>query len=204
MDIIHKLEKLFTAFPGIGPRQAKRFVYFLLSQDDVYINDIAQLMTKIKGEVKQCESCFRFFQTANSNICDICSSPSTDKSTLLVIEKDVDFENIRKSGVYRGVYFILGGILPILEKEPAKKIRIKDLMIQIEKRVAPGELKEIILALSANTEGENTAQYVRKVIEPQIQKYSLKLSTLGRGLSTGTELEYSDDDTLKNALKNRS
>jgi recombinational DNA repair protein RecR len=118
----------------------------------------------------------------------------------MVVEKDVDFENIVKTGEYGGKFFILGGTIPILEREPTKRIRAKQLIEIVDRNK---DIEEIILALSVNPEGENTLQYVRKILEPLAEKHNIKITALGRGLSTGTELEYSDSDTLQNALKNR-
>src|SRR3989338_1845509 len=131
-----------------------------------------------------------------SLLCDICSSANTDKTMLLIVEKETDFDAIKKTSVYNGCYFILGGSLPILEPNPNQKISIVELVKEVEKQAASGILKEIILAMGATREGENTARYVAKTIEPLVKKYSLRLSALGRGLSTGTELEYSDTDTF--------
>lgn len=164
----------------------------------------AQILT-LDEAVSQCVSCRRFFMRGGTTsiLCDICASPNTDNATLLVVEKETDFEAIKKTNAYHGRYFLLGGSLPILEPNPNEKISIKELVEEADKQAASGALKEIILAMGATREGENTAQYVAKTLEPLVKKYSLRLSALGRGLSTGTELEYSDTDTFKNALKNR-
>ena len=205
MNSIDKLTEIFKSFPGIGSRQAKRFVYFLLSQNPVFIEDLSKLISDVKKDIAQCANCYSFFQNHNSqnNLCDVCINPQTDKNILMIVEKDVDLENIKKTNTYDGLYFILGGSLPILEKNPAQKIRARELFDRAQE-YAKGELKEIILATAATPEGENTAQYVAKILAPLAEKYGVKISALGRGLSTGTELEYSDANTLQNALKNRS
>lgn len=203
MDKARKAAEYFSKLPGIGPRQARRFVYFLLAQPQDFLDALSLAIKELKQESAECDSCRRFFE-GTSGLCDVCRSSNTDHSTMLLLEKDVDFENVRKLGVYNGRYFILGGLLPILEKNPTEAIRIRELVAEVGKQLAAGTLKEIVIALSVNPEGENTALYVMKTLEPLAQKHSLKISTLGRGLSTGTELEYSDQDTLKNALKNRS
>jgi len=120
----------------------------------------------------------------------------------MLVSHDVDFENIEKTHFYNGYYFILGGTVPILEKIPEKRIRQKDLLAVLEKKAKDG-LSEIIIALNYNPEGENTLNYLSEILKPFADKNNVKISTLGRGLSTGTELEYSDSDTIKNALKNR-
>jgi len=121
----------------------------------------------------------------------------------MIVSRDVDFENMEKTGAYDGRYFILGGSVPILEKEPEKRIRIFELLKTIEKKSAGGTLKEIIVAMSANPEGENTGDYIKEKTYDFVTAHNITISLLGRGLSTGAELEYADGDTLKNALKNR-
>ncbi|MHB1118210.1 MAG: toprim domain-containing protein [Minisyncoccota bacterium] len=202
MSSIDNLATYFMKFPGIGTRQAKRFVYFLLAQDPRFVESLAREIALLQKNITQCTMCFRFYpQTGSSLICDVCSS-DTDSTTLLVVEKDTDFESVRRSGSYAGRYFILGGTIPVLERDPASKIRIRELIARIEQGAADG-LSEVILALAANPEGEFTRDYVAKTLEPVLGQLSITLTTLGRGLSTGTELEYSDGDTLRHALKNR-
>lgn len=205
-DNAHKLAEYFIKFPGIGSRQAKRFVYFLLSRDEQFIKDFTQAILEAKKNTTQCSLCYRFCSFSSTTeeklVCDMCNDLNANKEILMVVEKDVDLENVRKTNVYNGGFFVLGGSVPILDKKPAEKIRAKELFVRVQDEAKNG-LKEVILALSVNPEGENTILYLTKILEPLAEKYSLKISTLGRGLSTGTELEYSDSDTLENALKNR-
>jgi recombination protein RecR len=205
MDPITQLIEHFSKFPGIGPRQAKRFVYFLLAKDPVFREDFSLALIRLSEEISQCNSCFRYFQTIHEKDtnCPICADTSRDSSKLLVVEKDVDFESIHKMGIWDGLYFILGGSLPILEKEPTKKIRSKELFYTVQDRAKNGTLKEIVLAMNATAEGENTATYLELILGPLAEKYGLKITALGRGLSSGTELEYSDSDTMRNAITNR-
>lgn len=206
MSTIQKLAELFSQFPGIGPRQAHRFVYFLLTRNHYFLNDLVHLITTLKKDVLSCSLCYRFFAPNGKSVslCSICSNANRHDDTLMVIEKDIDFENIERGGVYTGKYFILGGSVPILEKEPHKRVRGKELVSAIEKHIKDGALKEIIFAFSVTPAGENTAQYIQELLSPIIKKHKVKISTLGRGLSTGTELEYPDAETIKNALKNRA
>ncbi len=202
MDIIDKLAEIFKEFPGIGERQAKRFVYFLMSRTPAYNENLAGLIKELKLETAQCKDCFRFYLVKNSQekICDICNNKNTDTSILMVVEKDSDLESVKKSRVYHGKYFVLGGLVPVVEKTTKSRVRIEELKKVMS---ANSDLKEIILAFSLNPQGDHTDQYVREQISAIAQKQNIKISSLGRGLSTGTELEYSDNDTLKNALKNR-
>lgn len=213
MNSFEKLKELFRDFPGIGPRQAERFAYFLLAKNPAYIEELQKLVGELKKDMAQCKECFRYFakraEGSSAGICSICSNESRDSEILMLVAKDNDLLTIEKSGAYRGKYFVLGGLVPILEKEPAKRIRLAPLLSLIKKRKA---LKEIILALSATHEGENTEEILKKSISeiaPEINPSTksfgagIKISHLGRGLSTGLEIEYSDSDTIKAALENK-
>lgn len=197
--ILQKLTEIFQRLPGIGPRQARRFSYALLEEKDETIEALAGMLLKLKNKVKRCARCFRVFEDGRGEECDICCVPGRDKSTLLVIEKDIDLENMEKAGVYQGLYHVLGGVISPLKPESQKNLRLKELYNRAEKE----NLKEIIIAFSANTEGDATAIYIWRILEPLLEKKKIRLTRLGRGLSTGAELEYSDRNTLKNALENR-
>lgn len=199
---MRRLEEIFAHFPGIGPRQARRFVYYLLNKSPASIKEFAQLIEEVRKASAECDSCHRFFIQRNSptHICPTCSDTSRDTSILLIVARDSDFESVEKSGAYRGYYFILGGTVPILDKEPEKRIRLQKLL---EKVNGSGELKEIILSLNTTPDGEHTADIVREAIQKLLNGKPLKISVLGRGLSTGAELEYVDGETIKNALQNR-
>ncbi len=200
MNPFEKLTEYFGEFPGIGPRQAKRFVYFLLTKNSSYIEEITRLLNEIKKNTTICNSCFRFFQNNQNlgNICLICSNQNRDKEKLMIVARDVDFETIEKSRAYNGLYFILGGTIPILEKDPEKRVRLRE----ISKRIN-GDIKEIIISMNNTSEGENTIDFLKQYIKEKFNNLNIKISTLGRGLSTGSELEYLDSDTIKNALENR-
>ena len=199
MNSIDKLSEIFAHFPGIGPRQAKRFVYFLLSRNGDYSGEVVKAIQNLKKEIVQCEACKRFFPSTGSGLvfCSVCSDLTRDDSMLMIVPRDIDFEAVERSGSYKGYYFILGGVVPILEKDPEKRIRIKELEIRIKKNK---NIKEIILAMNANLEGENTAEFIKQ----KYQGLPLIFSTLGRGLSTGSELEYADPETLKSAFLHRT
>jgi recombination protein RecR len=207
MDYLSRLSEYFKKFPGIGERQARRFVYFLLNTNQSYSDELIELIKKVKENTAQCQSCYCFFPTNQIRQladCEICSNPQTDKSVLIIIEKDADLESIRSSG-YKGAHFILGGLIPIMERN-GENVRLKDLLKLVESRSSidgPQKLKEIIIAVSLTPKGEHTDSYLRELLSPLQKKYSFKVSSLGRGISTGTELEYADADTIRNALKNR-
>ncbi|KKT13979.1 MAG: Recombination protein RecR [Parcubacteria group bacterium GW2011_GWF2_44_8b] len=199
MNSIDKLSEIFARFPGIGPRQAKRFVYFLLSRNGDYVGELVRAVQSLKKEIVQCGECMRFFAKDGQvlKLCSICADDTRDSSMLMIVPRDIDFEAVEKSGSYKGFYFILGGVVPILEKEPEKRIRIKELDTRIKNAK---DIKEIILAMNANIDGENTTEFIKQ----KYQGLPLIFSTLGRGLSTGAELEYADPETLKNAFLHRT
>ena len=216
MDSLHHLEELFAHFPGIGPRQARRFVYYLLGKSPASIAEFIKLIEEVRKATSECPQCHRLFVGNDSNrksavsICSICTDPSRDTSTLMIVARDSDFESIEKSGTYKGLYFILGGTVPILDKEPEKRIRLRALLERVEKDGAVSakkSLTEIILSLNTTPDGEHTANIVREAIAKVSKNVdgfaTLKVSILGRGLSTGAELEYADSETIRNALNNR-
>jgi len=206
--MFERLIEHFLKFPGIGPRQAKRFGYFLANADKSFVDDLVKLILETQKDTSQCPSCFRLFKNAKNGSaefndkCEICSNKNRDTSLLMVVEKDIDFENIEKSKVYNGKYFILGGAISLTgANNKINNLRFK----QLFEKIQAAQPAEVILATSATAEGENTARYVEKILEPlrQAQNDSLKITHLGRGLSTGTELEYIDTETMNSALKNR-
>jgi recombination protein RecR len=205
MDPIHQLTDLFRKFPGIGPRQARRFVYYLLSTDQSILDQLSEKIKNLKKDIRQCTECQRYFNYSynpKSTLCKICADEQRDKSSLLIVEKDVDLEAIEKSGSYRGYYFVLGGTVPILDPNPELHIRFPLLLAKLEDKIKAG-LNEIIIALSVTTEGDHTAHWLVAKLQPLASQASLRISFPGRGLSTGSELEYADTETIKNALTNR-
>lgn len=208
MSIIDHLTELFSKFPGIGLRQARRFVYFLMYQDQQTVDDFITSINRLRSQVRQCRRCFRFFQIlngANSPDCLSCSDSHTDRTMLLIVEKDTDAECMEKSGMYSGTYFVLGGTLsPLKEKgEKVIRTRVKTLLYEVKRRANEEGFLEIIIGLSADPAGEYTVQELKKLLDPICSKNDVKISVLGKGLSTGAEIEYLDDATLKNALTNR-
>ncbi len=200
MNALNRLAELFGKLPGIGPRQAKRFVYYLLQSPPAMRKEMAELIEGLSKEVRQCELCYRFYTTESSNSkrCAICANEARETESLMVVEKDVDIDAIERSGSYKGLYFVLGGIIPVLESKKGLA-RTKELLRAVDAR----KPKEIILALSLTTDGEHTSDQLRELLHPLAEKQSSKLSVLGRGLSTGSELEYADPETIKSALKGR-
>jgi len=222
MNSIDKLIKIFSEFPGIGPKQARRFVYFLINRSENYIDELKKEITELRKSVASCTDCKRYFlgKHDDQTLCDICSDKNRDNSILMIVSRDIDLENVEKSHPFVGKYFVLGGLVPILDKNPEQRIRLKALLALVSRMIKNNSLnqseglvgqtnqgnvglKEIILGLDANSEAEYTGNILKSSLSPITTKYSIKISELGRGLSTGTELEYSDPETIKSALNNR-
>ena len=207
MNPIDRLTERFGDFPGIGPRQARRFVEFLLSRDASYLDELARQVSGLKKSVARCQNCRRRFPiTASSHkLCSICRDQSRDAATLLIVEKAVDLEAMERSGEYHGYYFVVGSAANINKKgmKNADSVAPKALPDLLGRIAKAKELKEVVLALSATPSGEYLSDLIAKELHPVAEARGIAISILGRGLSTGTELEYSDRETLKNALENR-
>lgn len=207
MTVLEKLIEQFEKFPGVGARQARRFAFHVLTLPEATVSELGELIHTVKGSVAQCESCRRYF-TKNGDaqaICSICNDRRRDHHKLLVVAHDNDIVAIERSGVYDGLYFVLGGIVPLLHGEEVTKLRGGRLKATIEARLPEG-LCEIILGFAVSPDGENTSRYIETIINQidETSRTTLAVKQLGRGLSTGSELEYADAETIKNALRNRS
>src|SRR3989338_5595845 len=216
-NAIEELSTALARLPGIGPRQAKRFVYYLLAASASERTTLAELVASLGKQVHQCSECLRFFNGSTARVCHYCSDKSRDDAQLMIVEKDQDLAAVERAGTYKGRYFVLGGVLTLTGKGT---IREKELLQAVEKRlndrhdvsirrhVVSVKPLEIVLALSATSEGEHTADRVRELLAPYRLPAGrhgdhVKISVLGRGLATGSELEYSDAETLRAALINR-
>lgn len=202
---IQKLISLFSKFPTIGPRTAGRFVFFLLSKSKEDIRKLLEGITELREKIRTCAFCFNpfdFAQGKSLELCDICQNTNRANDLLCVVEKESDLEALEKTQQYDGLYFILGGTIGMLKKEDRESIRLKEL----KERVAnpknfglPSSFREIIIALNPTTEGEATALY----LERELKDSNVKLTRLGRGLPIGGELEYADEETLRQSLVHR-
>lgn len=204
MNTLDKLITLFESFPGVGARQAKRFAFHVLTMNDSDTAELSKLIANLKGSVVECASCHRYFATQNNEtICSICNSPNRNHDRLLIVERDSDIQAIERAGIYDGLYFVFGGTVPLLNAKENHRLRGGALKATVETRLPEG-LSEVIVGFSINPDGENTARFVESIIEPLLKEKEIKITHLGRGLSTGSELEYADPETIKNALQNRA
>lgn len=192
---IRRIIKIFSNFPTIGERTATRFALYLLDLDKEEVEKIRDALLSLKKEIKLCSLCFNpFTPLKGENICPICRDKKR-KSTLCIVEKETDLWRMEETKKYQGLYFILGGKMDFLKENPVGKLRIEEL----KKRVKDLKPKEIILALNPTREGILTMDFVSNILKP----YKIKITRLGRGLPTGGEIEYADEETIEKALEGR-
>lgn len=199
METLKKLQQLFKRFPGIGERQAMRFAYFLTNADEQYVRELTEGILALRKNVRRCSRCFALSENIVSGKCPVCNDTTRDASLLLVVEKDADRDRFMQSRTYSGTYFVLGGLAPAIEKDAKQHIRLDELSKLVEEE-SKTNLREVILALSATPDGDRT----EALILVSLGKQTVTVSMLGKGLSTGTEIEYSDSETLSHALKSRT
>ena len=193
---IKEVIEVFSKFPTIGERTATRFALYLLSLTEEEVEKICESILNLKKEIKLCSLCFNpFTPTKDEELCPICRDKKREKTLLCVVEKETDLWQMEKMGEYPGLYFILGGKMDFLKENSLGKLRIEEL----KKRVEESKPKEIILAINPTSEGILTMDYLTRILK----SYEVKITRLGRGLPTGGEIEYADDETIKKALEGR-
>lgn len=191
-ETIQNLIREFNKLPGIGEKTSERFVFYLLKQPKSELEKLGLAIEHLKDKIKICSSCQNFSQ---NNPCQICGDKSRDQKTVCVVAEPQDVLALEKTGEYKGVYHVLYGVLKPIEGVTPDKLTIGKLLERLKK----DSLKELIIALNPDIEGESTTLYLKKLFTP----FGLKITRLGRGLSMGCELEYADEITLTNALANR-
>ncbi|HDP74356.1 MAG TPA: recombination protein RecR [Bacteroidales bacterium] len=190
--LLEKAVEELAKLPGIGNRTALRLALHLLRQPQTDVNQFLTAISEMKTNIHFCSICHNISDT---NICSICSSPSRDKTTICVVETLKDVMSIENTMQYKGVYHVLGGVI-----NPMEGIGPNDLTINsLVERLSTSEVNEVILALSATTEGDTTNFFIYK----KIKNFPVMVTTLARGVAFGNELEYTDEVTLGRALLNR-
>lgn len=205
-ESIQKLIELFSKFPGIGPRQAARFAFFLFRENHAFIEELRAALKEVRDRVAVCEQCFRTMEQKEDamRLCSFCRDSRRDCAQIAIVEKESDMQNMEKTGAYHGLYHLLSGVISPLDNDSPKKIRLRELYERVEKILKDGSPCEVILATNSTTEGDTTALYIERILAPLKDTHpSFKITRLGRGLSLGAELEYIDEITIKNALTNR-
>ncbi|WP_055428089.1 recombination mediator RecR [Bifidobacterium aesculapii] len=189
---IQRLIDAFNKLPGIGPKGAQRIAFHLLSADEQEAADLADAITEVKAKVRFCDVCGNVCETSP---CPVCADPRRDRTTICVVEEPKDVMSIERTREYRGLYHVLGGAI-----NPMANVGPSDLNIaKLLERLKTDEVKEIILALDPNIEGEATTTYLSRLLGP----LGLKVTRLASGLPVGSDLEYADEITLGRALAGR-
>lgn len=191
--LLQKAIDEFSKLPGVGRKTALRLVLHLLRQDIADVEAFGNSIINLKHDVKYCKICHNISDT---DVCQICSNPSRDNSTVCVVESIQDVMAVEATQQYNGLYHVLGGVI-----SPMDGIGPSDLQIDsLVNRVKSGDVKEVILALSSTMEGDTTNFYIYR----KLADYDIKLSVIARGISVGDELEYTDEVTLGRSIVNRT
>jgi recombination protein RecR len=190
---IANLVAAFSRLPGVGPKTALRYVFYLLKQPATDLDVMARALIQLGERVQICTKCFTYTE---QDICDICRDPKRDRSKLCVVEESRDISTIESTQVYQGLYHVLGGNLNPIEGMTPDTIRIRELQTNLEQNP---EITEVILALSPTSHGEATMMYLSK----RLQSPNRSLTRLARGLPVGATLEFADEVTLGDALTGR-
>ncbi|MBI4225229.1 MAG: recombination protein RecR [Candidatus Sungbacteria bacterium] len=202
---LQNLIDLFAKFPGVGPRQATRLVFFLLKQQNGFASELQYGLAGL-SQIRQCKLCFRTIDQNGSDetLCILCKDPKRDHNTVAVVEKESDMQSIENTHIFHGLYHVLDGVVSPLDPESPKRLHLRELHSRITKLLEHSHKAEIILATGSTTEGDTTALYIDRILTPLKTRFpDLTITRLGRGLSLGSELEYADEITLKSALTNR-
>lgn len=184
-----KLIDNFASLPSVGPKMAERLVLYLFKQDKEKIQEFAENLENIQ-HMKTCQKCFNI---SEEDLCEICKNGKRNQRQICVVEEPLDIISLEKTGAFGGLYFVLGGT--IFQNNNEQELRIPEFLkiIQNEK------IEEVIIATNPTTEGDATALYLKRKIQP----LGVKITQLARGLTTGGDIEYIDESTLKSAINNR-
>lgn len=191
-----KFVEIFSSLPGIGPRQAIRLAFHFITQGVAFNDEVAKTILALKG-VKVCRQCFYIHQNEDG-LCDICSDPNRNKKLIAIVEKETDLMSVENTGEFRGRYLILGDLSRTGILEAGQRLRLKSLKTWIEKELG-GKAEEIIVALNPSPQGE----LMTNLIAEEFKGLTEKISRLGRGIPSGGEIEFADEETLGSALKRR-
>lgn len=192
-QIIQNLINQFAKLPSIGPKSAERLVFHLLYKPQSELHAFSEAIDHLKAGIKQCRVCFNFSET---DPCHICEDSKRDKTIVCVVGKPQDVAILEKTAYFNGLYHILGGNINPLDNISPQHIKIKELLLRIKNN----GINEVILALNPDMNGETTSIYLIKLIK---QFPDIKITRLARGLPMGADLEYADEVTLENALRDR-
>jgi recombination protein RecR len=189
------LIEAFGLLPGVGPRTAERYAYYLIKHDTSSPQQLADALQKLAGGIGYCRKTFALVP-AGQELSDLYTDPRRDKQTVAIVAEPFDIVAIEKTGHFQGTYHVLGGLVSPIDGIGPEQLHIAELL----KRIDEDGVKELILATNASVEGESTALYIQQ----QIGKRDIRITRLARGLPIGVDLEYADQITLGRALEGRT
>lgn len=198
ISALEKLTHELSRLPGIGPKTAQRLAYFILRAENQYPERLSEALLRVKAEVHDCPQCFNYTDT---ELCRYCDDIHRSDESICVVEEPADIMRIESSGAFRGRYHVLHGSISPLEGIGPKELRIQELIDRIDDGLegrGPA-IKEVILALDADLEGDTTILYLTK----HLQGKGLKLSRIAHGVPIGSDIDFIDDRTMGRALQNR-
>lgn len=189
-----ELVEAFAQLPGVGPRTAERYAYYLLKSNPEKSQILSRAIEDLSGGIAICPVTFALMESSQ-RVSPLYSDPRRDKTTVAVVADPFDIVALEKTNIFRGTYHVLGGLLSPIDGVGPEQLKIAELV----KRIKKDKVEELILATNASVEGESTAL----LITQQIGKHPVKITRLARGLPVGVDLEYADQITLSRALEGR-
>lgn len=190
--LIEQAVNHFSRLPGVGKKSALRYVLHLIKQQEEDVRDFADVMKALKSDLRFCQRCHTI---SDHDICEVCANPVRNQQLICVVQDYRDVMAIENTGLYKGVYHVLGGLISPMDGIGPANLNIESLV----KRAADNQLQEIILALNATMEGETTCFYLYK----KLASFDVPVSSIARGIAVGDELEYTDEVTLGRSIQNR-
>ena len=193
-----RLIEAFAQLPGIGPKTASRLTFYLLRRPAEQAETLADALRDLKQKIVFCSVCYNITE---QDPCTVCRDEARDRSIICVVEEPLDVVAIDRTGEYRGLYHVLHGAISPVEGIGPDELRINELVARLKEAAGQGSpVQEVLLATNPNLEGEATAMYLAR----QIQPLGVRVTRLARGLPVGGDLEYADAVTLGRALEGRS
>ena len=204
-EAVESLVEHLTKLPTIGRKTAYRLAAYILKMPREEVVGLAKSLVAVKDQVKYCRICYN---VSDGDLCNICASPKRDRSLICVVEESNDVMALERTNEFTGVYHVLGGVISPLDGIGPEDLHVRELVArvqpvdgeaQVEDSAESTSIKEIILAMNPNVEGDTTAYYLSQLLKP----FGIRISRIARGLPIGGDLEYADEATLSRALEGR-
>lgn len=190
---LEELIEQLRSLPGIGRKSAERISFYLLNAPPERVNRLAEAIQKIKIAIHRCERCYNF---STSQLCSVCANPNRDQTMICVVGQPWEILKIERTGAYRGLYHVLGGLISPMDEVGADNLTLNALLSRIKKEGT----KEVILALEPKVEGEITGMHIVSLVKP----LGVRISQIAQGIPVGRDLEFADEVTLGRALQGRT